>query len=146
MDGRSDPDRLATAWQAGHAPDSSTTGVLDPAMLAELCALEEAGEPGLLAELVDLFEQDSLARLAALRAGIARGDAMAVAREAHALKGSSGNIGAPRLQGVCAELVTLGRGGALDGASELLGRAEEEFGRAVVSLRAAVAQARPARA
>lgn len=49
--------------------------------------LQESGPPGLLAELVETFEEDSRWRLADLREALMAGDGEALERTAHALKG-----------------------------------------------------------
>lgn len=54
--------------------------------------------------LIDLFVNDSLARVEAVREAVTSGDADAVRRAAHAFKGASSNIGALRLAALCKSL------------------------------------------
>ena len=108
---------------------------LDPAVLA---GLRELGDAELLAELAGMFFDDAASRLEDLRQAVAEGDAGAVERVAHTLKGSSGNIGAARMAAICAELQGVGSSGDLARAGELLGRLEEEFGRVRPALEAEV--------
>ena len=56
------------------------------------------GDIDLLKEVIGIFLEDTPALLANLYAGIRIGDAEAVERAAHTLKGSAANISAKRLQ------------------------------------------------
>ncbi len=53
------------------------------------------GDVELLRQLVELFREDSARHLRDLRAALERGDAKAIERSAHALKGSTSNFCAP---------------------------------------------------
>lgn len=64
-------------------------------------------------ELARLFLADSPQRLTALRDGIARDDAIAIAKFAHVLCGSSASLGATLLAALCRELEVTARNGAL---------------------------------
>nr|MDQ3317199.1 response regulator [Actinomycetota bacterium] len=106
---------------------------LDPKVLA---GLRELGDAELLSELAEMFLDDASSRLAALRGVIEDGDAHAVERAAHTLKGSSGNMGATGMAAICAELEEAGASGDLARAPGLLERLEEEFGRVRPALEA----------
>ena len=69
---------------------------VDAEVLEMLESLQEPGEPDLIVELITLFLKDTPDRLAELRARPL--DASHVARVAHAVKGSAGNLGAMVLQ------------------------------------------------
>jgi HPt (histidine-containing phosphotransfer) domain-containing protein len=69
---------------------------VDPEVLEMLASLQEPGEPDLLVELVTLFLRDTPERLKDL--DVRPLDANHVARVAHAVKGSAGNLGAMVLQ------------------------------------------------
>ena len=69
---------------------------VDAEVLEMLESLQEPGEPDLIVELITLFLKDTPERLAEL--GDSRRDAGHVARVAHAVKGSAGNLGATVLQ------------------------------------------------
>lgn len=56
---------------------------LDPGVLAGLRELQQAGEPDILTELVEMFVDDAEPRLAALREAVEKGDADNVERNAH---------------------------------------------------------------
>ncbi len=90
---------------AASAPSSE---VLDAGALAELDA---GGGPELVAELLTLFSEDAPLHVQSLRAAVEAGDAGAVARLAHALKGSSATLGARAMAATCAALEAGGRAG-----------------------------------
>jgi HPt (histidine-containing phosphotransfer) domain-containing protein len=56
-----------------------------------------------------------------------KGDASAIERAAHTLKGDSGSMGAREMSGLCAQLEEVSASGDLSQGSELLGRIREEF-------------------
>jgi HPt (histidine-containing phosphotransfer) domain-containing protein len=97
-------------------------GALDPGVLSGLRDLDD-GEEGLLAELAGMFLEDAEAHLRTLSEGVEAGDANSVRAASHTLKGSSGNIGASRIQ-------EISEAGKLDDAPELLDRLERELERA----------------
>jgi HPt (histidine-containing phosphotransfer) domain-containing protein len=97
------------------------------AVLDELRGLQAPGEPDIVAEVIELFIDDSRRRVAAMGAALERGDAVALGHDAHGLKGSSANVGANRLRGLCEAVERLGKSKTLDGAAELLGELEREY-------------------
>lgn len=103
---------------------------LDNERWATLRALEKATGRGFLGEVVGLFVNDTPRRLSGLRDALAGRDAATAERLAHSIKGSSSNIGAPRVAAVAAELEALLAGGSFDGSEDLLGRLETELERA----------------
>ncbi|MFC3609034.1 Hpt domain-containing protein [Stutzerimonas tarimensis] len=96
---------------------------LDQSTLRALREIMLEGFPLLLKTYLD----DSETRLLALRQASASGEAEALRRTAHSLKGSSSNLGAVRLVHLCQLLEDLGRSGQLAAAAELVARVEEEF-------------------
>ncbi len=120
------------------APDVAGNGVGEPLDADVVASLRESGEPGLLSELAAMFFDDASSHLGDLREAVAAGDAPAVERTAHTLKGSSGMMGAREMAATCSDLQELGESGDLSGAPELLGRLEEEFGRVRPALEAEV--------
>jgi HPt (histidine-containing phosphotransfer) domain-containing protein len=101
--------------------------VIDPGVWQSLQALEAAGEPGFLRELVSEFLAQAPSRIDAVRAAGARGDAQALEYEAHRLKGSCGSLGAFAMADCCDRLETLGRDGSCLGHAELLAGLEEHW-------------------
>jgi two-component system sensor histidine kinase/response regulator len=106
-----------------------TARALDAAVLESLRQLNQAGQPDIVREVLTVFLADAPVRLAAIDGAIGSGDAPALQRAAHALKGAAGSIGAVGLQTCCHDLEELGRAGGLDGASGLGRRIHDEFGR-----------------
>jgi HPt (histidine-containing phosphotransfer) domain-containing protein len=94
--------------------------VLDAAVLDSLRQLTQPGEPDLLADVLSLFLTDAPGRLDAIVAAAAEGDAAALHRSAHTLKGAAGAIGATALQLACRELEELAkRPGVAPGSADL---------------------------
>lgn len=115
---------------------------IDPSVVASLRALQDPDQPDLLIELIDLFLlADAPARIAAVRiaavhAPIGGGDAVALRRGAHALKGSAANLGAVRLAALSAKLERMGNGGSVDGAAAIGPKLAHEYDHVATALRA----------
>jgi len=107
-------------------PTDSLDGVLDSKRLQEL---DELGDPSLVVELFQMFQQDVPQQLGALRDAIASQDAPAVQLIAHTIKGGSRNIGAQQLAAYCQTLETSAKAGNLATAYELLQSIENEISR-----------------
>lgn len=99
--------------------------VLDQVTLDRLRELNEPGEPDIVVEVLTLFLEDAPARVAAVVAAQASGDARGLERAAHGLKGAAGNIGALRLQALCHRLEDLGRLGVAADPTVVLSLHEE---------------------
>jgi signal transduction histidine kinase/CheY-like chemotaxis protein len=108
---------------------SARIPALDQDRIAILRELGPDDGQGLLPEAVAAFRRGLPAHVSALRAAVDDGDGQALAKEAHALKGSAANIGAAAVAGICAELEGLGRGGPPDGGNALVRRLEAELQR-----------------
>jgi len=102
-------------------------GAINPKVIADLRALQSAGSPGFLAELIDLFLKEAGGHVAKLRESLATKDARTFERSAHTLKGSCGNLGAQAMSRICADLQTVGHEANWARAAELLPTLEEEF-------------------
>jgi HPt (histidine-containing phosphotransfer) domain-containing protein len=100
---------------------------INPRVISDLRELEQAGAPGFVAELIDLFLKEAIVHLARLRDSLKNKDASLFARAAHTMKGSSGNLGAMTLSHICAELQDLGPTVDWSRAAEILPRLETEF-------------------
>jgi HPt (histidine-containing phosphotransfer) domain-containing protein len=79
-------------------------------------------------ELIDTYKDSARNILIQLRANLSAGNALGVAREAHALKGASLNVGASSMARCAAEIETAARAGDARRASEKLDdlRGEEQ--------------------
>lgn len=80
---------------------SRSEPVIDPGTIEALEELGGSEEPGLLAELIDLFVEDARVRMQAIAACFESGDLDGVAKAAHALKSASATLGAFGLSDVC---------------------------------------------
>ena len=109
--------------------EGSEEDPLDRSVLAGLRELQEEGASDLLEELIGLFLADVPPQLVALRKVVEADDAQSVERIAHTLKGSCANMGAVRMETLCAELQEMGRSEELRAAPGLIARLDEEFGR-----------------
>jgi CheY-like chemotaxis protein len=98
---------------------------VDAAVLAELRQLDMSC--GLLSTLITHFLEDVPPRLATLQDALQQGDAGALARVAHEVNGSSGNLGVWRMRQLCIELQALGRAKDLTQAGVLLAQLVSEF-------------------
>jgi HPt (histidine-containing phosphotransfer) domain-containing protein len=78
----------------------------------------------LVLDVATAFRDSTPALVAALRAGAERGDAAAMARAAHTLKGACSNLRAPAAVAALAEVETLTRRGDVAAATPILPRVE----------------------
>ena len=100
--------------------------VLDKTVLDKLKELQQAApsEPDLITTLVNLFNQDTPAKLQALREAVEQGNLGNLERTAHSLKGSCGNLGARRMAVLSAQLETTREP---EKAKVLINQLEEEY-------------------
>lgn len=77
--------------------------------------------------LLKTFVTDSTARIAAAQQAVAAADSEALRRAAHSFKGSSGNMGAPRLSDLCRRIEELAHNGKVDSCVPLIAELSEEF-------------------
>ncbi|HEY8187495.1 MAG TPA: Hpt domain-containing protein [Pyrinomonadaceae bacterium] len=73
-------------------------------VLASHDGVQLDGEPDLIVELIDLYQEDAQRRVAVMRQSLAKRDWTSVKREAHSLRGSSSNLGAFKLASLCGEI------------------------------------------
>jgi len=83
---------------------------VDDEMLEELRMILEGEFPSLIQQ----FIQDSVVRVQEIEQALANQDAEALRRQAHSLKGASGNLGLPVLAQHCNDLEEAGRSGQMD--------------------------------
>lgn len=81
-------------------PPEATPPVYDPAALEALREVSPDDGGAFLRELVEIFLHDTPVRLAEIAAALSAGDAPALTRAAHSIKGSAGNFGAEQLAAV----------------------------------------------
>lgn len=78
--------------------------IIDPQAIENLRSLAEEGDDSFLREIIDIYFQDTPARLAELRALLGGGDTTAFVRAAHTIKGSSSNVGAEQVRAIAESL------------------------------------------
>lgn len=118
-----------TGRDAGEDGNLLTEGdleVLDREQLGALLSMNRSQE-GFLAGLVMRFRQDVPMRLAALRDGVTAGSSKDVALAAHALRSSSGSVGARRLYAIAAQIEASAAREKIAEVSERLETLEIEF-------------------
>ncbi len=76
------------------------------------------GDKELLSQMAGLFCAESPSMLSAIKQSLIDGDANALARAAHALKGSVGNFGKSESYRLASALEEKGRAGAMTGTSD----------------------------
>ena len=114
----------------GASGENGNENALDPAVLESLGDLAEAGEDSLVAELAGMFLEGADFYVDTLRKAVEEDDANSVREAAHALKSSSGSIGAYRVRETCTRLQEVAESRELNRAPELLERLEKELERA----------------
>ena len=115
---------------------------LDKDRVRELQELA-SGDSQLLQELVDLFLSNAPELLQQMRRAAEDEDATALGKAAHTLRGSSGQMGALRMQELCNTVQALATTGSLVGVESLLAEVSAAFERAVSELKTLV-QPQPA--
>jgi two-component system, sensor histidine kinase len=103
----------------------------------DLAGLElESRESSFKAKLAELFLRDAGQRLEDLRVAVQRADLPAIARHAHAIRGSAANLGAQHLAQICADIEARAKVAELDATSECLDGLQREFARTCAALTA----------
>jgi HPt (histidine-containing phosphotransfer) domain-containing protein len=85
------------------------------------------GEPDLIVELIDLYLEDARRRLTVMKESLAQRNWLSVKREAHSLRGSSGNLGALQMALICDEIEDLESRDLFPSIEALIGRLEQEL-------------------
>ena len=103
----------------------AVAAAVDPAVLTDLRQLDETGT--LLTTLISNFLDETPRLQEQMKSAVRQSDATALVEAAHKLKGSSGNLGAGRMQKLCGELQRLGRTQALAQAGARIAQLEAEY-------------------
>jgi len=115
---------------------------IDSRVFEEFRALgADSGASNFVTELIDQYLVESTSRMATLKDAVTRGDAAALQRATHTLRGASGTVGATRMAGLCRDLETLARSPTLDGSLALVTALENEFERVGQALHAELGSA-----
>ena len=102
---------------------------VDLAALASYEGLQLDGEPDLIVELIDLYLEDAPRRMTVMRESAARENWLSLIREAHSLRGSSGNLGALQMPLICDEIEKIESGDPFPKIEVLLVSLEQELER-----------------
>ncbi len=124
QNGADDTDRQGV--EASHGDETERVSI-DPEALETIRALERQGKPHLLSRVINLYLEDSLRLLEALRQASTQGDGAGLKSRAHSLKSSSANVGALRLAELCEELEVSQDVASKDGINQCVSRIEEEY-------------------
>jgi HPt (histidine-containing phosphotransfer) domain-containing protein len=108
-------------------PDDEAVDLINSEALDEIRSLQSPRRPTLLADLIRSFFESSEGLIEDLRNAVEADDATAVSEAAHALKSSSGNVGARGVSKLASELEALGRTGDLSHSKSILNRLEELY-------------------
>jgi len=100
---------------------------VDITVLTSFEGVQIEGEPDLIVELIDLYLEDAPLRMASLQEAVAEADGGGIKRAAHALKGSSANLGARRVAELCEQLERAEDDNSLQEVRALLLSLEREF-------------------
>jgi len=100
---------------------------LDQEILSGIRMLQIEGEPDFLTELIDIYIQDSACLLERIKATLADQAGPEMRKAAHALKGSSMNLGARKLASLCQEMESAVQSNRLEDEPEILNRLEREY-------------------
>lgn len=126
------PEEARQEGPTGSAPANGPKS--EPVDRRVLEDLEELGGVELVGELIQTLLEDAPSRLKGLQEAVRAGEAPAVRRLAHALKGSCGSMGAVEMTRLAGELERAGASWDLSRSQELLERLEEDFRRVRAAL------------
>jgi len=120
--GAIEPHRPVEANAVPAAPAGDAAEVLE-----YLRRLEAQGSPGLAADVIEIFLQDTSNRLTALRQAIAKRDGETVFRLAHTMQGSASMIGAASVARSCSALAKSARSASFDQCHVLVSELDTRF-------------------
>jgi HPt (histidine-containing phosphotransfer) domain-containing protein len=128
---------MLARWLPQASPEADPApAVVDEKVLDGIRALNRARGDVIVARVVSAYLATAPDQLDEIRHGAELGDPEALRFAAHALKSSSGNVGARTLRDMARELEEAARAGELERAKDLAGRVAEEFERVRASLEA----------
>lgn len=89
--------------------------------------LAEEGNEDLVQEVLAVFRTDCTERFGLLRDAMARDDRSKIRNQAHALKGSSAQVGANAMAATCRDIELMAADARADSLAALVERAERQF-------------------
>jgi PAS domain S-box-containing protein len=108
-------------------PGSGGPVVLERRAVDAIRSLHRNGRPDFLVRLIEKYVASSTEHIVSIRRAVASADATALWQAAHALKSSSGMMGATMFAELCHELEVLGRAATLDRVPEVLRKLETSY-------------------
>lgn len=126
---------MAMQPEAGSDVPPTASNVIQLRTLESIVALDPANGEALLARLLDTYETSSAALLATVGAAFDSGNTEELRRVAHALKSSSGNVGAEQLFELCRSLEAAAKSRDLAALPELVKALQRAHAEAVDELR-----------
>lgn len=93
----------------------------------ELQQLAQEGAADVVADVIAVFREDTASRLEVLREAIRNGDCISIRAEAHALKGSSAQLGASAMAHTCLQMEQVGNTRNVTEAAGLLAQIQQQF-------------------
>ena len=124
--------------------DAAPAEVLDDGAVARLGALRSLAGRDVLGELIALFSRGVPRQIAACREALGRGDAEALRRAAHAVRGDAGALGALELAALCARIETEAAEDRPGDLAAMVDALDPAFRRATAALAAVAAAPDPA--
>jgi len=118
----------ALAAQFDHPAVPESQSSVDLSVLDNLAAMAEGGDD-FVSRLIATFISDTSSRIVTLHAAMDTGDLPLIERTGHALKGSSGNMGATTMAALGAALQGAGQKHDAAGARTLIDEMDAEFAR-----------------
>ncbi len=115
-------------------PPGNVIGPLDPAVMASLRALSTPEHPDGVHELLHSYLEETGQRVLELRQAILGQDVRQIRALAHAIRGSSGSLGALRLAELAGAVEKLAKAEDFDSARQQLPALQDEFERVKVAL------------
>ncbi len=119
-------------------PDNPLPPPIEQAALANLRTIG-GGDESFVAEIVQMFREDTPPHFAELDASAASGDAVRLAKIAHGLKGSAGNFGAKHFRALTERIETLAKAKDLAPIPAAIADLRAEYARVIAALEAALA-------
>lgn len=102
MSTKDNPDQSSDSPQGG-SPGSDADSISDQ-VIQDLRSLSPDDPDGFLVEMIDLFQTDAAQYLSRIATSAKGSDASTLRKNAHGLKGSSGNLGAKKMSALCHQI------------------------------------------
>jgi HPt (histidine-containing phosphotransfer) domain-containing protein len=109
------------------APEGSTESVISWRALESIADLDPEQSKELASRVIDVYRENSAELIEAISEALNQGDRETIRLTAHALKSSSGNVGAERLVELCRNIELAARENELEGVPEQIMAVKHEY-------------------